>query len=128
MVIIVIIYLIRSIAAPLSDLTKKLSPSLVNWAICHQASVDQLKAMLNKHPILKFVNLVKECVLQTDASDLGLGAVLLQYWDGQHLPVWYVSHKLKLSEHNYFVVEKECLTVVWAVKKFSRICTVGHLS
>ena len=57
-------------------------------------------------------------VLQTDASDRSIGAVLLQEEQGKKLPVAYASRKLKGSEVSYATIEKECLAIVWAVQKF----------
>ena len=60
----------------------------------------------------------REFVLQTDASDVGIGAVLMQKYDGTLFPVSYASRKLLPRERNYSVVERECLALVWAVEKF----------
>lgn len=57
-------------------------------------------------------------ILQTDASDRGLGAVLLQCEGDQKLPVAYASRKLKDSESVYATVEKEFLAIVWAIQKY----------
>ena len=107
-----------TITAPLTDLLKKSQPNVVNWSICHQESFDMLKSILSSHPIIKLPDLTKDFVLQVDASNVGLGAILLQYDDGERWPVQYASRKLKGAELNYSVIEKECLAVVWAVKKF----------
>ncbi len=61
--------------------------------------------------------------MQTDASDIGLGAVLLQpSRDEQYelQPVAYASRKLTQSEKNFAVIERECLAIVWATLKFQR--------
>ena len=59
-------------------------------------------------------------VLATDASDRGIGAVLMQEENGIKMPVAYTSRKLKSSESAYATVEKECLAIVWAITKFQR--------
>ena len=71
-------------------------------------------------PILKMVEISKPFTLQVDASDLGIGAIVLQEENGKKVPVAYASRKLKQSERSYAVIEKECLALVWAVQKFSR--------
>ncbi|XP_042886753.1 uncharacterized protein LOC122262710 [Penaeus japonicus] len=63
-------------------------------------------------------NMSRQFIVQTDASDIGLGAVLLQVWENERWPVMYASRKLKAEERNYSVVEKECLAIIWAMKKF----------
>ncbi|KAI2658155.1 Transposon Ty3-I Gag-Pol polyprotein [Labeo rohita] len=54
-------------------------------------------------------------LLQTDASDTGLGAVLSQVQEGEEHPVLYISRKLTPAERNYATVEKEALAIKWAV-------------
>ena len=71
-------------------------------------------------PILKLPNMNEPFVLQTDASDRGIGGVLFQHEAGNKFPVSYASRKLKKSEINYATIEKECLAIVWAVQKFYR--------
>ena len=57
------------------------------------------------------------CV-RTDASGVGVAAVLLQENDGKLYPVGYASRKLNLTEARYPIIEKECLAVVWGIKRF----------
>ena len=70
-------------------------------------------------PVLQIADPACPFVLQTDASDRGLGAVLSQRnKDGDEHPVAYVSRKLFPREQKYAVIEKECLALVWALKVF----------
>ena len=67
-----------SIATPLTDLTKKSLPDKVTWTKeCDEAFLT-LKSALTQHPILSNPDFHKEFILQTDASDQGVGAVLSQ--------------------------------------------------
>ncbi len=54
-------------------------------------------------------------LLQTDASDRGLGAVLAQGIGGEERPVLYISRKLSKRETMYSTIEKECLAIQWVV-------------
>ncbi|CAM4449571.1 unnamed protein product [Caretta caretta] len=54
----------------------------------------------------------------TNASDTGLGVVLMQEDEkGERHPIVYLSKKLLPREQNYAAIEKECLAMVWALKK-----------
>lgn len=107
-----------TIASPLTDLTKKSCPNKVEWKELHQNSFEKLKSCLSDKPVLSLVNLNNEFILQTDASESGLGAVLLQEVKGERKPVAYASRKMSKAERNYSVIERECLGIVWALKKF----------
>ena len=107
-----------AISAPLSDLTKKGQPNKIAWTETEQRAFDTLKLMLCSHPILKLPDFNQNFILRTDASEYGLGAVLLQDEDGEKFPVAYASKKLSTRERSYAVIEKECFAVVWGIQKF----------
>ena len=107
-----------AIAIPLSDLTKKGQPHKVKSTENTQLAFDTLKKLLFARPILKLPDFTQIFILRTDASDDGVGAVLLQTENDEKLPVAYASRKLQDREKSYAVVEKECLAVVWGVQKF----------
>ena len=71
--------------------------------------MEALKRELTQNPKLKLPNFRKQLVLRTDASDGGLGAVLLQEHDGMTMPVMYVRRKLSEAETRYSTIERECL-------------------
>jgi hypothetical protein len=53
-----------------------------------------------------------------DASDYAIGAVLGQSEDKKHYPISYASKTLTGPQLNYAAMEKELLTVVFAIEKF----------
>ena len=59
-------------------------------------------------------------MLQTNACDTRLGAVLLQDHNGTLFPVAYGSRKLSKAERNYSVTEKECLGIIFGITKFEK--------
>ena len=58
--------------------------------------------------------------MQMDASDTGVGAILLQEHEGDMFPVICASKKLLPRERRYSVVERECLAIIFAIKKFEK--------
>ncbi len=70
---------------------------------------------LSSEPVLRAPDFSCPFLLQTDASDTGLGAVLSQVQEGEEHPILYISRKLTPAEKNYATVEKEALAIKWAV-------------
>lgn len=64
------------IAKPSTELTKKNNKFF--WTSKHTNAFEELEELLCKAPILRFPDYEKEFMLTTDASNVGLGAVLLQ--------------------------------------------------
>ena len=106
------------IAAPLTDLTKKGAPNYVKWTEVEQQAFQGLKNMLSESPILHLPDFGSAFVVRTDASNVGVGAVLMQEFEDGMFPVAYASKKLLPREKNYSVIERECLGVIFAIKKF----------
>ena len=109
-----------AIAVPLTDLTRKGQPNVVQWGSSQERAFRSLKEHLMHDPILRLPEVEKTFILRTDASNEGLGAVLLQEHDEIKFPVAYASRKLLDRERNYSVIEKECLAIVWGIEKFYR--------
>ena len=107
-----------AIAAPLTDKTKNSEPNKIAWEASQQLAFDALKQTLITVPILHLPNLDIPFILRTDASDLGIGAILLQEYEGEKFPIAYASRKLLQRECNYSTIEKECLALVWGVQKY----------
>ena len=109
-----------TIAAPLTELTTKRVTDKVVWTNECEFAFHRLKEALTTGTVLRLPDVDRDFVLRTDASDNGLGAVLLQEHDGMLHPVAYGSKKLKQEEKHYTVSEKECLAVVFGVTKFEQ--------
>ena len=102
------------IAAPLNKLTQK-GTRFVWTSECSNA-FQALKQHLIEAPVLsypRFDTQASTFVLQTDASAIGLGAVLEQ--DGHVIA--YVSRSLTAAQRQYSVIQRECLAVVYALKQ-----------
>jgi hypothetical protein len=103
-------------AKTLFDLTRE--KTLFIWTATHQKSFDQLKKMLARAATLAYPDPNAEFEIHPDACRYGIGAVLLQNQDGAEKPLAFASRLLTRSEQNYSITEKECLALIWAVKKF----------
>jgi hypothetical protein len=115
-----------TIALPLTDLTRKSAPNNVVWTDACAAAFHELKKHLTCAPVLKSPDFTKEFVLQTDASERGVGAVLSQKdSDGVEHPVAYFSRKLLPRESRYATIEKECLAIKLGVHAF-RVYLLGR--
>ena len=106
------------IARPLHRLTCK--DTRFDWSPECQIAFQELKQRLSSAPVLAYPNFDAQFVLETDASNKGLGAVLSQAQEGGNLhPVGYASRALSPSEMHYGITDLETLAVVWAISHFS---------
>ncbi len=115
-----------TIAAPLHALTKK--HSMFEWTSVCEESFTTLKNLLASPPILVYPKFgaSQSFVLETDASTVGLGAVLSQEQDdGTIHPVAYASRSVDKHERNYGISELKTLGLVWALRYF-RHYLIGH--
>uniref|UniRef100_A0A158P4N7 RNA-directed DNA polymerase n=1 Tax=Tetranychus urticae TaxID=32264 RepID=A0A158P4N7_TETUR len=90
------------IAQPLTQLTKKEVPFI--WGPTQIEAFEYLKNCLVKAPVLAHYNHMLETQLRTDASDIGLGAILLQKHENKWKPVAFASRQIRGAEINYLLV------------------------
>ena len=107
-----------TIAVPLTDKTKGKLPEKIKWDGECQKAFDCLKGALSSGPVLLLPDQKKPFTLRTDASGVGLGAVLMQDQGKGLQPVAYASKKLTGAELNYHTIELECMAVVWGIRRF----------
>lgn len=88
------------------------------WKESQEKAFKRLKDSLTTAPILTCPDFNIPFVVQVDASQNGLGASLTQNIDRSERVIAYASRLLSDREQNFSVTEKECLALVWAVKKF----------
>jgi len=113
------IYNYAGISAPLTNLLRKECNWV--WGEAQERAWKSLKDAIVKAPVLIQPNFEKLFVLETDASDEGIGGVLLQRSEidekSAMKPIAYVSRKLTSAERQYSTREKECLAIVWATER-----------
>lgn len=107
-----------------ADLTCPITDVLSNkkkfvWPAEAQEAMEKLKAILTSAPVLQNPDFQKKFYLHCDASNFGIGAVLVQLSpEKDELPIAYMSKKLSRAQRNYSVTERECLAVILAIEKF----------
>ena len=105
-----------TIAYPLTELTRKVRSEKVEWTNeCSKA----FKQILMSEPVVFSPDFSRPFLLQTDASDVGVGAIPSQLDDGgaDH-PIAFFSRKLLPREQRYSTIEKECLAIKLGVQVF----------
>ena len=88
------------------------------WTPECQLAFHTLQSKLTSPPILAFPDFTVPFILDTDASDCGIGAVLSQIQEGHERVVAYASRALSKSERNYSVTRRELLAVITFVSHF----------
>ena len=92
--------------------------ALFQWTESHEANFQRLKESISSDTCLMYFDTSKPIILQVDASQVGLGQVLLQKdCQGRTRPVAYASKALTPSETRYANVEMEMLAVGWGCIK-----------
>lgn len=74
--------------------------------------------LLRPAPLLVYPNFKEEFIVDCDASDDGLGAVLSQNFQGTEHVVCYASRTLTKAERKYCATRKEMLALVWGMGQF----------
>ena len=110
----------------ISDLTRKSQPDTPIWLSQHQSAFEALKQALIEAPLLHAADTAKPFLLSTDASGVGIGAVLEQDSENGIVPVAFYSRKLKQCETKYGITELEALAIHQATKHFAAYLLGNH--
>ena len=105
-----------TLSEPLRRLTRKETP--FEFGSEQKKSFEFLKQNMAEACTLAYLDKNASTKIITDASPIGLGAVLVQEQDGAWTPVCYASRSLNGFEQRYSQTEKEALGVVWACERF----------
>ena len=88
----------------------------INWTDKHEECFKNIKECLHYYPVLTYTNYTKPFKVHTDASEIGLGAVLYQDQDeGPSRVIAYASRSLMKSERRYHSPKLEFLALKWAI-------------
>jgi hypothetical protein len=105
------------IASPITDITKK--DKKFEWGAKEQEAFDELKRRFSEELVLKMFDPREKIILETDASDRAIGALLSQPDENGKLhPVAFYSRKSSAPELNYEIHGKELLAIVEAFREW----------
>ena len=109
-----------NVARPLHDLVSgksaKKKRTTVEWTDDCEIAFNKLEELCSNTPVLAYPDYRQKFKLYTDASEIGLGAVLTQIKeDSLERPIAYASRTLSKSEHNYNAHKLEVLALKWAI-------------
>lgn len=107
------------ITAPMTDLLKGKNVRFI-WTEAAEQAFRQLKECLSSTPVLANPRYDLPFIIQADASDTGMGAVLAQNsedGESEHA-VAFFSQKFTSAQRKYHTTERECLAVLSAIEKF----------
>jgi hypothetical protein len=100
------------IARPLTNLLKKKKEFV--WDTTAMAAFESLKQAMTTTPVLQLPDYTKQFVVETDACDTGIGAVLMQ---DDH-PLAFLSKPLSVQHQQLSIYEKEFLALLMAVDRW----------
>ena len=110
------------VARPLHRLTER--TAAFNWTDECQVAFEELSQRLTSAPVLAYPDFSKPFILDTDASETGIGAVLSQVdTEGRERVVAYGNCLLMKPERRYCVTRRELLAVVTFVRQYRSYLT-----
>jgi hypothetical protein len=108
-----------TIAGPLYEISKKRNLDDSLWSEERERSFEEIKVRMCKSPVLRPPDWSRPMIIQADACDKGIGAILAQRDEqGHEYVIEYYSYKLTEAERKYSPTELEMLAVLKAVRHF----------
>lgn len=107
---------LATVTEPLRRLTKKGEPFIFGPE--QHAAFTGLKQRMAQAETLGYFDRNAKTKIITDASPVGLGAILVEEHNGENRVICYASRGLSAVERRYSQTEKEALGIVWACEKF----------
>ncbi|SGY57050.1 BQ5605_C006g04214 [Microbotryum silenes-dioicae] len=101
----------------ISPLTRLLKKGIVfDWDSSAAAAFDHLKSLFASDVILRYYDPALSCVIESDASDFAISAILSQTVESQLRPIAFFSRKMTPAEQNYEIYDKELLAIMACVR------------
>ena len=113
-----------TILAPLYSLLQ--NDAKWEWNDIHDRAFEDAKQALINSSLLVHFDQSLPVVVSCDASPVGIGAVLANVIDGVERPVMFISRSLSKAERNYSQLEREGLSLVFAVTRLRQYLLGRH--
>ncbi|UYV83347.1 K02A2.6-like [Cordylochernes scorpioides] len=101
---------------PLHELLHK--KNCWSWTKECEEAIEKCKSSITSERVLVPYDTTLPLFLATDASQIGIGAVLSHVIGGQERPIMFASRTLSGAERNYYQIEREALAIIYGVTKF----------
>ncbi|GBO20401.1 hypothetical protein AVEN_205990-1 [Araneus ventricosus] len=82
-----------------------------------EKALEKVKGKLTQKPVLFAPGFMREFIVQTNASDLGVGVSLTQRINGEEHLILYLSKKFSGPEKRYSATEGQCAAIIFEIKK-----------
>ncbi|EZG56544.1 putative enzymatic polyprotein, partial [Gregarina niphandrodes] len=110
--------------APLFDLLKK--GAECKWQPAHERAFEALKEAVQNTVTLHAPTPTGTYIIETDASELGVGALLKQRQGDIEVPLELASRKFNPTERRWDTRERELFAVKWAIEKWRDYASLAH--
>ncbi|CAC5393315.1 unnamed protein product [Mytilus coruscus] len=115
---------VPSMSAVTEPIRKLLKEHEFIWTHEQQQAFEILKDIITKNPVLSFYDVSKPVKVSCDASQCGLGAMLIQ----DNKPVAYATRSLTDAESRYANIERELLGVLFGLERFNDYTYGKHIN
>ena len=121
-----------AIASPLYDLIQQFNNrpnQIVRFNYAAVRAYECLKRELAGHTVLAQPDVNRPFLMETDASDFGWGAILIQVGeDGKEHPIAFESKRFSPAERNYATYERELLAIKEGLRRWRCYIENGHVT
>jgi hypothetical protein len=100
---------------PLNKLAATKKNGRFSWLDEHTVAYESLKVAVSRCTQLFFLTYTDPIILRTDASNIGIGAVLLQISKGKEQPIMFLSKTFSDVATRWPTIEQEAFAIFWSI-------------